>query len=166
MAAPLMSNATTAVAGTMLERPPVLGSCWTAGIVSRITLSLVEVLSPAVVGHSIEAVVSPVVVVVVVSPVVVVPVVVPVVSVPVVVVVVPSKRVRTRVPSDMGGPVVASAVVVSVGVPVVPVVVPVVPVVHVSVVSVVPVVLVPEMVSVVPGVLWAAVRSHAPRVSP
>jgi hypothetical protein len=36
----------------------------------------------------------------------------------------------------------------------------------VLVVSVVPVVLVPEMVSVVPGVLAAAARSHAPRVSP
>ena len=35
--APLMSNASTATAGTRTERPPVLGSTLLSGIVSRIT---------------------------------------------------------------------------------------------------------------------------------
>ena len=37
MTAPLMSNASTAAAGTRTERPPVLGSTLLLGIVSRIT---------------------------------------------------------------------------------------------------------------------------------
>jgi hypothetical protein len=84
-----MSNATTAIAGTRKERPPVLGSCWPSGIVSRITSFLAGVLSPVVADLEVLApVVSPVLapvaspVVVPVVPSVVVPVVlVPVVSV-------------------------------------------------------------------------------------
>jgi hypothetical protein len=111
MAAPLMSNASRASAGTSPEGPPVLGRSRPLGIVSRITSLLGEVVSPVVA--------APVVLVPVVSSVlppgvspVVVPVVVPVVPVVLLVVV----------------PVVP--VVLPVVVPVVlPVVVPVVPVV-------------------------------------
>jgi hypothetical protein len=96
MAAPLMSNASRATAGTSPEGPPVLGSSWPPGIVSRITPSLREVLSGEVVSSLVAdpvvpaPVVSPVVlpvdalvvpVVVLVVPVVLVPVVVPVVLV-------------------------------------------------------------------------------------
>jgi hypothetical protein len=146
VAEPLMSNASTATAGTCTEGPPVLGSCWPSGIVSRITLSLFEVLSlvvadPVVLAPVVSPVVAPVVVPVdapVVSPVVappvvsavvapvVSPVVVPVVSVvlvvvPVVPVVVPVMRV---VPVVV--PVVVDLVVVLVVAVVAPVVVPVV----------------------------------------
>ena len=126
MAAPLMSNASTATAGTSMERPPpVLGSSLPAGIVSRITLSLGEVVSPFVGAPVVvfAPVVAPVVVPVVARVLSVVPVVLPVVG-PVVPVVVP---------------------VVVPGVRLVPVVVPVV--------SVVPVVLVPVVVPVVPVVV-------------
>src|SRR5215207_5932538 len=100
-----MNNASTATAGTRKEKPPVLGSSWPTGIVSRITLSLFEVLSlvvtdPVVLAPVVSPVVAPVVVPVdapvvfpVVAPVVsavvapvVSPVVVPVVSVVLVVV--------------------------------------------------------------------------------
>jgi hypothetical protein len=84
-----MNNATKARAGTRMERPPVLGSSWPWGIVSRITLSLFEVLSDEVV---LPVVADPVVLAPVVSPVVasvVVPVDAPVVS-PVVAPVVPA----------------------------------------------------------------------------
>src|SRR5215207_5618832 len=123
MAVPLMSNASSATAGTSPEGPPVLGSCWPSGIVSRITVSLREVLSPVVADPVVLAapVLAPVVSSLVVDPVgaPVVPV-VPVVLVPVVVPVVP--------------------VVLRVVLPVVVPVVPVVPVVLVPVVPVVPVV--------------------------
>ena len=64
IAEPLMSNASRAATGMSTERPPVLGSgSLSLGIVSRITLSLVEVLSPAVVAAPVLAsVVAPVVV--------------------------------------------------------------------------------------------------------
>src|SRR5215213_5614981 len=69
-----MSNASIAAAGTSMESPPVLGSTLFSGIVSRITPSLVGVLSPSlpspVVGVS-TPVLAPVVVVPVVVPVVV-----------------------------------------------------------------------------------------------
>src|SRR5215216_1499965 len=59
-----MSNASIAAAGTSMESPPVLGSTLFSGIVSRITHSLVGVLSPSlpspVVGVS-TPVVAPVV---------------------------------------------------------------------------------------------------------
>ncbi len=117
MADPLMSNASTATAGTSMERPPpVLGSSLPWGMVSRITLSLGEVVSPFV-GAPV-VVFAPVVVPVVARVVSVVPVVLPVV-VPVVPVILP---------------------VVVPGVRPVPVVVPVVPVVPVVLVPVVPVV--------------------------
>src|SRR5215208_7227230 len=132
MAEPLMSNASTATAGTSMERPPpVLGSSLLRGIVSRITSSLEEVVSPLVA--------APVVVFA--------PVVVPVVA-----------RVLSVVPVVL--PVVVSVVpvVVPVVVPlvcVVPVEVPVVPVVPVVLVPVVvPVVPVVPVVSVVPVVRW------------
>ena len=114
-----MSNPTRA-SGTTSEMPPVLGSILPSGIVLPMTPSLGEVVVPAVVGHSLVPVVVPVVVPVGVVAVVVSPAVV--VASEVVVPVVPSNSVRTRVPSDMGGAVVASGVVVSVGVPVGPVV--------------------------------------------
>src|SRR5215212_7730245 len=62
-----MSNATTAIAGTRKERPPVLGSCWPSGIVSRITSFLAGVLSPVVadpevLAPEVDSVVVPVVV--------------------------------------------------------------------------------------------------------
>jgi len=80
MAEPLIINASTVPIGMSMESPPVLGSCWPSGIVSRITLSLGEVLSPVVADPVVFApVVSPVLAPVV-SPLVV-PVVVPVVSV-------------------------------------------------------------------------------------
>ena len=91
-----MSNASTAPAGTSMERPPVLGSALPWGIVSRITLSLGEVVSPFVGAPVVSSLVVVLVGVSVVLPVVVpvVPVVVPVVvplvrAVPVVVPVVP-----------------------------------------------------------------------------
>src|SRR5215210_1211060 len=58
-----MSNASNATARTRKERPPVLGSCWLSGIVSRITSFLGEVLSPPVVADPevLAPVVSPVV---------------------------------------------------------------------------------------------------------
>src|SRR5918994_7897475 len=62
MAEPLIINASTAPTGMSMESPPVLGSCWlSSGIVSRITLSLGEVLSPVVADPVVLApVVSPV----------------------------------------------------------------------------------------------------------
>src|ERR671910_54697 len=100
MAEPLISNASIAPTGMSMESPPVLGSCWPSGIVSRITLSLGEVLSPVVADPAVLAPVVSAVVVLVVVPVVsvvrvVVLVVVPVVPVgPVVVpVVVPAEPV-------------------------------------------------------------------------
>src|SRR5215211_856587 len=95
MAAPLMSNASRAAAGTSPVGPPVLGSCWPWGIVSRMTPSLREVLSPPVVAAPVVVLASPVLAPVVSSLVVVpvrapvVPVVVPVVPVVLVPVVVP-----------------------------------------------------------------------------
>src|SRR5829696_7309527 len=103
-----MSNVSRAVAGTRKERPPVLGST-PSGIVSRITPSLAEVVSPVL------APVVPSVVVPVDAPVV--PAVVPVVVVVVSVV-----------------PVVLVVLVVPVVPGIVAAVVPVVPVVHASVV--------------------------------
>ena len=119
----------------------MLGSCWPSGIVSRITSSLREVLSPEVA--------DPVVLAPEVSPVLA-PVVSPVLVVPVVVV-----------------PVVSVVPVVLV-VPVVPVVVVVVSVVPVVLVLVVPVVpgIVAAVVPVVPVVHASVVDSHAPRESP
>jgi hypothetical protein len=119
MADPLMSNASIALAGTSMERPPVLGSGLPWGMVSRITLSLGEVVSPFV---GAPVVFAPVVVPVVARVVSVVPVVLPVV-VPVVPVVVP-----VVVPGVRLVPVVVPVVPV-VLVVLVPVVVPVVPVV-------------------------------------
>jgi|SRR5215217_5641857 len=118
-----MSNASTATAGTSPGRPPpVLGSCWPSGIVSRITLSLREVLSPPVVAAPVvlAPVVSSLVVVPVGAPVVpvvsvvLVPVVVPVISVvpvvlvPVVVPVVPVPALWLAVPYVTGGTIAAS----------------------------------------------------------
>src|ERR687898_963142 len=83
MAEPLIINASTAPKGTSTESPPVFGSTPSLGIVSRITPSFAEVVSP-------ELVVAPVVVVFA-APVLapeVVPVVVPVVVVVLVVLVV------------------------------------------------------------------------------
>src|SRR5919107_2887164 len=94
MAELLIINASTAPTGMNMESPPVFGSCWRSGIVSRITLSLGEVLAPVVADPEVLApVVSPVLAPVVSSVVVpvdspVVPVVLPVV-VPVGVLVVP-----------------------------------------------------------------------------
>src|SRR5829696_4251912 len=88
-----MSNASRATTGTRKERPPVFGSTPSLGMVSRITPSLAEVLSPVVADPEVLApevdsvvvpVVVPVVLVVLAVPVVV-PVVVPV-AVPVVLV--------------------------------------------------------------------------------
>src|SRR5215218_8872313 len=112
MAEPLIINASTAPTGMSMESPPVLGST-PSGIVSRITLSLGELLSPVVADPAVLApLVSPVLAPVV-SSLVVVPVDAPVVLMVLVVL-----------------PVVLPAVV-----PVVPVVlVPVVPVVLVPVV--------------------------------
>jgi hypothetical protein len=62
MADPPMSNASSAPAASSTEGPPVLGNSWPWGIVSRITPSLGEVVSPAVVA---APMVSPVVHVVV-----------------------------------------------------------------------------------------------------
>src|SRR5215211_1312983 len=76
IAEPLMINTSTAATGTSMERPPVWGSTPSLGIVSRITLSLAEVVSPELVAASV--VLAPVLPVVV-------PVVVPV-AVPVVLV--------------------------------------------------------------------------------
>src|SRR5215218_4853543 len=112
MAAPLMSRASTAAAGSTSESPPVSGSFFLSGIVLSMTPSLGEVVVPSVVVPSVvvPSVVVAEVLVPLVSPVVV-PVVVPVV--PVVPVVVP-----------VGVPVVVPVVVVPVVV--VPVVVVVV----------------------------------------
>ena len=60
MAEPVIINASTAPKGMSMESPPVFGSGWPSEIVSRITLSLGEVLSPAVVAS--PAVLVPVVV--------------------------------------------------------------------------------------------------------
>src|SRR5215203_887188 len=124
MAVPLMSNASSATAGTSPEGPPVLGSCWPSGIVSRITVSLREVLSPVVADPVVLAA----------------PVLAPVVS--------------SLVVDLVGAPVVpvVPVVLVPVVVPVVPVVLRVVLKVVVPVVPVVPVVLVPVVVPVVPVV--------------
>ncbi len=123
MAVPLMSNANTAAAGTRKERPPVLGSCWPSGIVSRITSFLGEVLSLVVADPEVLApVVSPVL-----APVVS-PVVVPV-DVPVVVVLVVSAVPAVLEPVVSVVPVVLVPVV-SVVSGIVAAVVPVVPVVH------------------------------------
>ena len=140
MAVPLMSNASSATTGTSPGRPPpVLGSSLPSGTVSRITLSLCEVVSEDV---FLPVVADPVVLAPVVSLVlapVVSPVVVPV-DAPVVPVVVP----------------VVLVVLVPVVVPVVPVVLPVVvPVVPVVPVVVPVVVLVPVVVSVGPVVVAA-----------
>ena len=100
----------------------MLGSCWPSGIVSRITLSLREVLSPPVVAAPVvlAPVVSSLVVVPVGAPVVpvvsvvLVPVVVPVISVvpvvlvPVVVPVVPVPALWLAVPYVTGGTIAAS----------------------------------------------------------
>src|SRR5918994_5763666 len=113
MAEPVIINASTEPTGMSMESPPVLGSCWPSGIVSRITLSLGEVVSPVVADPAVLAPVVSAVLAPVVSPLVVL-VVVPVVSVvPVVVLVV--------VPVVPVEPVVVPVVV-----PVVAVVVPVV----------------------------------------
>jgi hypothetical protein len=118
MAVPLMSNASIAAAGTRKERPPVLGSCWPSGIVSRITSLLAGVLSPVVADPEVLApLVSPVLA----------PEVAPVVA-----------RVASPVVVPVDAP--AVPVVVLVVSAVLVVLVPVVPVVLVSVVSVVPVV--------------------------
>src|ERR671921_316649 len=115
MAEPLMINTSTAATGTSTERPPVLGSIPSLGIVSRMTPSLAEVVSPPLVAApvvlapevapalapvvvSVEASVVPVVVPVVVL--VVVPVVVPAVVSVVPMVVVPAVPVVS-----VGGPV-------------------------------------------------------------
>src|SRR5918994_1776016 len=133
MAAPLMSNASTAAAGTRKERPPVLGSCWPSGIVSRITSFLGEELSPVVADF---VVLAPVVSLV--SP--------PVVS-SVLVPVVPSVVV------PVGAPVVPVVVLVVSAVPVVLVpVVPVLPGIVAAVVPVVPVVHAPVVWPHAPGV--------------
>ena len=116
MAEPVIINASTAPTGMSMESPPVFGSGWPSGIVSRITLSLVEVLSP-VVGAPV--VLGDPVLAVVVSSLVVVPVGAPVVPVaPVVLVPVVAPVVPVVVP------VVPPVVLVPVVVPVVPVVVP------------------------------------------
>src|SRR5215217_8570247 len=138
MAEPVIINASTAPTGMSMESPPVFGSGWPSGIVSRITLSLGEVLSPELVAD--PAVLAPVVSAVL----------APVASPLVVLVVVPIVPV---VPAVVGVvvPVVVLVVLVVLVVPVVPVVL--VPVVLVPVVPVVLVVLVPVVVPVVPVVL-------------
>jgi len=142
MAAPLMSNASTAAAGTSPEGPPVFGSSSLfCGIVLRITSSLGEdVLSPLVCDPVVLApLVAPVVSPVVVPPdASVVPVVVPVVPV------VPVVLVPVVVP------LLVPVVVLVVLVVLVPVVVPVVPVVPVVVPVVVLVPVVVPVVVVVP----------------
>ena len=134
MAAPLTSNVTRAPAAASKERPPVLGSSRPSGIVSRITPSLAEVLSPAVVA----------------APVVLAPVVSPVVS-----------RITSSLgevvlsPAVVATPVVlapvVSPLVVPVEAPVVAVVVPVVPVVLVPVVVAPWQLALPESASIPPG---------------
>jgi hypothetical protein len=81
MAEPLIISASTAPTGMSMESPPVFGSIPSLGIVSRITPSLAEVVSP-------ELVVAPVVFAAPVLAPVVVPVVASVVSVVLVVLVV------------------------------------------------------------------------------
>jgi hypothetical protein len=113
MAEPVIINASTDPTGMSMESPPVFGSSWPSGIVSRMTPSLVEVLSP-VVGAPVvlgDPVLAPVV-----SSLVVVPVGAPVVRV------VPVVLVPVVVPVVV--PLVAPVVLVPVVVPVVPVVVP------------------------------------------
>src|SRR5215203_4029282 len=100
MAAPLMSNASTAAAGRSKESPPVSGSFLSSGIVLSMTPSLGEVVVPS--AAVVVPVVSPVVVPVVVP--VEVPVVGPVVVVPVVVVVVPVVVVVVVVVVSTGSP--------------------------------------------------------------
>src|SRR5215217_7960804 len=134
MAEPLIINASTAPTGMSMESPPVLGST-PSGIVSRITLSLGELLSPVVA--------EPPVLAPVVSSLVVVPVDAPVVLMVLVVLVV--------------APAVVPVVLV-----VVPVVLPaVVPVVPVVLVPVVPVVLVPVVV-LPPALLSPTTRHPSP----
>src|SRR5215208_857359 len=142
MAEPLIINASTAPTGMSMESPPVLGST-PSGIVSRITLSLGELLSPVVADPAVLApLVSPVLAPVV-SSLVVVPVVAPVVLMVLVVLVV--------------APAVVPVVLV-----VVPVVLPaVVPVVPVVLVPVVPVVLVPVVV-LPPALLSPTTRHPSP----
>src|SRR5215203_1985949 len=108
MAAPLNSNATSARAGTS-RGPPVSGSFLPSGIVSSITPSLADVVSPAVVvGQPVVDVVVPAVV----SPAVVVPVVVvPVVVAEVVPVVVSPAVVVGQSVADVVVPVVVSPAV-------------------------------------------------------
>jgi len=87
MAEPVIINASTAPTGMSMESPPVFGSGWPSGIVSRITLSLGEVLSPELVASAVvfaAPALDPEVVPVVVPVVLVVVPVVPVVLVPVV----------------------------------------------------------------------------------
>jgi hypothetical protein len=101
MAEPLIINGSTALIGMSMERPPVLGSCWPSGIVSRMTLSLGKVLSDEVV---LPVVADPVVLAPVVSPVlapVVSPVVVPV-DAPVVPVVPPVRGIPAPLGSQSG----------------------------------------------------------------
>ena len=50
MAEPVIINASTDPTGMSMESPPVLGRGWPSGIVSRITLSLGEVLLPELVA--------------------------------------------------------------------------------------------------------------------
>src|SRR5215211_1860007 len=66
-----MSNASRATTGTRKERPPVFGSTPSLGMVSRITPSLAEVLSPVVADPEVLAALVVSVVVPVVVPVVV-----------------------------------------------------------------------------------------------
>src|SRR5687767_8438566 len=119
MAEPLIINASTEPTGMSMESPPVLGSCWPSGIVSRMTPSLGEVVSPELVASPVVVFAAPVLAPVVVS-----------VGAPVVLVVVPV------VPFVVGAvvPVVSVVPVVVLVVLVVLVVVPVAPVVLVPVV--------------------------------
>ena len=109
MAEPVIINASTDPTAMSMESPPVFGSGWPSGIVSRITLSLGEVLSPELVAD--PAVLAPVVSAVL----------APVASPLVVLVVVPIVPV---VPAVVGVvvPVVVLVVLVVLVVPVVPVV--------------------------------------------
>ena len=87
MAEPVIINASTDPKGMSMESPPVFGSGRPSGIVSRITLSLGEVLLPELVASAVvfaAPVLDPEVVPVVVPVVLVVVPVVPVVLVPVV----------------------------------------------------------------------------------
>jgi hypothetical protein len=155
IAEPLMINTSTAATGTSTEMPPVWGSTPSLGIVSRITLSLAEVVSPELVAAPV--VVVPVVVPVAVSVVLVLPVVVPVV----VPVAVPVVLVMSVAPVVV--PVVALVVVPVV--PVLPAVVPVVVPVAVPVVLVMPVVPVVVLVVALVVLVVFAVPVVAPVVA-